>query len=214
VQPQDTPNLFQNLNADSLELYVLYPFRGTFQQLFQGANIKYLRLSGGDITSDLSQPFSGNIGQLELAKQASALSVQNFPVYPAHEMIINAFYVTDFNNEHPPNYSNLKELRIHTSERIPANAFRQFSNIHTLSLLSENGVDPNALTGLNNLEKLTVKDGQPSLELVNSIPSLREFEGHIEKLDDRSQCQLIEKLASGKLAVQGRFSLDDDDDDS
>ncbi|CAF4593152.1 unnamed protein product, partial [Rotaria magnacalcarata] len=80
--------------------YALYPFHGSFQQLFDGANIKYLRLSGGDIRSDLSKPFTGNIARLELAKQASALSVQNFPIYPAHELIINAFYITDFNNEY------------------------------------------------------------------------------------------------------------------
>ena len=41
VQPHDNVNLFANLNVDSLELYTLYPFRGTFQQLFNGANIKY-----------------------------------------------------------------------------------------------------------------------------------------------------------------------------
>jgi hypothetical protein len=191
------------LNVDSLELYVLYPFRGTFQQLFNGANIKYLRLSGGDITSDLSQPFSGNIGRLELAKQAASLSVENFPVYPAHELIINAFYVTDFNSEHPPNYANLRELRVYSPESIPANAFRQFPNIHTLSISSEKGIDPNALAGLSNLEKLTIKDSRPSLELLNSIPNVKEFEASIEKLDERSQCQLIEKLANGQVAIQG-----------
>src|SRR5262249_2809996 len=42
VRPNDNTHLFQNLNADSLELYALYPFHGTFQQLFDGANIKYL----------------------------------------------------------------------------------------------------------------------------------------------------------------------------
>ena len=184
-------------------MYVLYPFRGTFQQLFNGANIKFLRLSGGDISSDLSQQFSGNIGRLELAKQAATLSVENFPVYPAHELIINAFYVTDFNSQHPPNYGNLVELRVYSPESIPANAFRQFPNIHTLSIASEKGIDANALAGLNNLEKLTIKDSRPSLELLNSVPNVKEFEASIEKLDERSQCQLIEKLASGQVAIQG-----------
>lgn len=204
VQPHDNPNLFKNLNVDSLELYVLYPFRGTFQQLFHGANIKFLRLSGGDIVSDLSQPFSGNIGRLEIAKQASSLSVQNFPVYPAHELIINAFYVTDFNSEHPPNYSNLGEIRIFSQERIPANAFRQFPGIHTLSISTEKDIDPHALDGLTNLEKLTVKDTQPPVELLNSVPNVKEFETSIEKLNERAQCQLIEKLANGQVAIQGK----------
>lgn len=198
-------NLFQNLNADGLELYVLYPFRGTFQQLFNGANIKYLRLSGGDIRSDLSQPFTGNIGRLELAKQAAQISVQNFPVYPAHELIINAFYVTDFNSDNPPNYSNLGELRIYSQERIPANAFRQFSNLHTLSIATEKDIDPHAFDGLYNLEKLTIKDTKPSLELLNSLPNLKEFETSLEKLGETEQCQLVEKLANGQLAVQGKF---------
>jgi hypothetical protein len=202
VQPNDNINLFQNLNIDGLELYVLHPFRGTFQQLFNGSNIKNLRVSGGDIRSDLSQPFSGNIGRLELAKQASVLSAQNFPVYPAHELTINAFYVTDFNNDHPPNYSNLNELRIYSQERIPANAFRQFSNLHTLSISTDKDIDPHALDGLYNLEKLTIKDTKPSIELLNSVPSVKEFEVNIEKIDETEQCQLIEKLANGQVAIQ------------
>ncbi|CAF0737054.1 unnamed protein product [Rotaria sordida] len=202
VQPHDNVNLFSNLNVDSLELYVLYPFRGTFQQLFNGANIKYLRLSGGDIRSDLSQPFTGNIGRLEIAKQASQLSIQNFPAYPAHELIINAFYVTDFNTDHPPNYSNLGELRAYSQERIPANAFRQFPNLHTLSVSTEKDIDPHAFDGLHNLEKLTIKDTKPSLELLNNLPNIKEFEASVEKLNDKEQCRLIEKLANGQVAVQ------------
>jgi hypothetical protein len=186
----------------------LYPFHGTFQQLFDGANIKFVRLSGGEIRSDVSQPFSGNIARLELAKQANSLSVENFPVYPAHELIINAFYVTEFNSEHPPNYSNLGELRVHSMGRIPADAFRQFSNIHTLSIASEGEIDPQALNGLHNLEKLSIKDVKPSLELINSVPSIKEFEGSIEKLDERVQCELLEKLANGQLAVQGETRSD------
>lgn len=208
VQPNDNVNLFQNLNVDGLELYVLYPFRGTFQQLFNGANIKYLRLSGGDIRSDLSQPFTGNIGRLELAKQASQINVQNFPIYPAHELIINAFYVTDFNSDNPPNYSNLGELRIYSQERIPANAFRQFSNLHTLSIATEKDIDPHAFDGLYSLEKLTIKDTKPSLDLLNSLPNLKEFETSLEKLGDAEQCQLVEKLANGQLAVQGKLVAD------
>ncbi|CAF0841550.1 unnamed protein product [Adineta steineri] len=206
VQPNDNVNLFANLNIDSLELYVLYPFRGTFQQLFAGANVKYLRLSGGDIKSDLSQPFTGNIGRLELAKQAGQLNVQNFPIYPAHELIIDAFYVTDFNSDNPPNYSNLGELRIYSQERIPANAFRNYPNLHTLSVTTEKDIDPHAFVGLNNLEKLTIKDTKPSLEILNSLPSLKEFHTNLEKLDDREQCQLIEKLGNGQIAVQALSS--------
>lgn len=200
-------NLFANLNVDSLELFVLYPFRGTFQQLFNGANIKFLRLSGGDIRSDLSQPFTGNIGRLELAKQASQINTQNFPIYPAHELIINAFYVNDFNSDNPPNYSNLGELRVYAQERIPANAFRAYPNLHTLSITTEKDIDPHALDGLYNLEKLTIKDAKPSLELLNSLHNLKELEVSPEKLNDQEQCQLAEKLANGQIAVQGNILL-------
>ncbi|CAF1070851.1 unnamed protein product [Rotaria sordida] len=202
VAPSESPFLFQNLNVDTLELYALYPFHGTFQQLFDGANIKYLRLSGGDIRSDLSQPFTGTIGRLELAKQASSLSAQNFPAYPAHELIINAFYITEFNSENPPSYSNLGELRVYSPDRIPANAFQQFPNIHTLSISTDKDIDPNALNGLNSLEKLSIKEPKPSLALLNSVPSVKEFETNIEKLDEDAQCQLVGKLANGQTAVQ------------
>ncbi|CAF1210715.1 unnamed protein product [Adineta steineri] len=209
VAHEDNPSLFQNLHAESLELYSLYPFRGTFQQLFKNANIKFIRLSGGDIRSDVSETFTGNIARLELAKQAGALSVQNFPVYPAHELTINAFYVTDFNSDHPSNYANLRELRVHSPERIPANAFRQFPNIHTLSVQSDRGIDPHAFDGLTHLEKLTIKDGETNLDLFNSLPNLKEFRANIEKLDENTQCKLIEKLASGQVAIQ---ALPDDRD--
>ncbi|CAF2758443.1 unnamed protein product [Rotaria sp. Silwood2] len=202
VAPSENLHLFQNLHVDTLELYALYPFHGTFQQLFDGANIKYLRLSGGDMRSDLSHSFTGTIGRLELAKQASALSIQNFPVYPAHELIINAFYITEFNPEHPPNYSNLGELRVFSPGRIPANAFHQYPNIHTLSISTDTEIDPNALHGLNNLEKLSIKEPNPSLKLLNSVPNVKEFETNIEKLNEDEQCQLVEKLANGQVAVQ------------
>ncbi|CAF1955652.1 unnamed protein product [Rotaria magnacalcarata] len=202
VAPSEDLYLFKNLNVDALEVYALYPFHGSFQQLFDGANIKYLRLSGGDIRSDLSKTFTGNIARLELAKQASALSVQNFPIYPAHELIINAFYITDFNNEYPPNYSNLGELLVYSTERIPANAFQQFPNIHTLSITTDRDIDPKALHGLNHLEKLTIKEARPSITLLNSQPSIKEFETNVEKLDEEEQCQLISKLADGQVAVQ------------
>jgi hypothetical protein len=204
VQPNDNVNLFANLQVDSLELYVLYPFRGTFQQLFSGANINYLRLSGGDIKSDPSQPFTGTIGRLELAKQASQIDVKTFPIYPAHELIINAFYVNDFTSDNPPNYSNLGELRIYSQERIPANAFRSYSKLHTLSISTEKDIDPHALDGLYNLEKLTIKDTKPSLQLLNSLPNLKEFETSLEKLGEREQCELVEKLANGQIAIQGK----------
>ncbi|CAF0850138.1 unnamed protein product [Adineta steineri] len=200
--PDDNPNLFQNLHAESLELYVLYPFHGTFQQLFKDANIKFLRLSGGDIRSDVSETFTGNIARLELAKQATAISVHHFPVYPVHELTINAFYVTDFDTEHPPNYANLGELRVHTTNRIPAHAFRQFPNIHTLAVQSDQGIDPHAFDGLTHLEKLTVKDSPPNLDLFNSLPNLKEFKASIETLDENTQCKLIEKLASRQVAIQ------------
>jgi len=202
VQPNDNVNLFQNLNVNNLELYALYPFRGTFQQLFDGANINYVRLSGGDIRSDTSQPFTGNIARLELAKQATELSVRNFPVYPAHELVINAHYITDFNDQNPPNYENLAELHVQSPERIPANAFRNFPNLRVLTVSSVNGVDPQAFSGLNNLEKLTVKDTEPSVELLNSLPNLKELETSVEKLNEKTQCQLLDKLANGQLAVQ------------
>lgn len=202
VQPNDNENLFAGLNVDSLELYVLYPFRGTFQQLFNGANIKNLRLSGGDVRSDLSQPFNGNIGRLELAKQASQLNVQNFPVYPAHELIINAFYVSDFTSENPPDYSNLNELRIHSSENVPANAFQRYPNLKVLSVSTEKEIDPHAFDGLYKLEKLTIKDTKPSLELLNSLYGLKEFETNVDKLSEREQCELAEKLANGQVVVQ------------
>ena len=207
VQPKDNTHLFQNLNADSLELYALYPFHGTFQQLFNGANIKFLRLSGGDIRTDFSQAFTGNIARLELAKQANALSVQNFPAYPAHELIINAFYITEFNHEHPPNYANLAELRVHSPERIPANAFRQFPNIQSLSVSTEKEIDPQAFSGLGKLEKLTIKDSKPTIELLNSVPAVKEFEASVEKLDEKTQCQFLEKLANGQVAVQGQWTV-------
>ena len=202
VAPNDDVHLFQNLNVHTLELYGLYPFRGTFQQLFDGANIKFLRLSGGEIRSDLSHDFTGTVSRLELAKQADELSVQNFPVYPAHELIINAFYIKNFNTDHPPNYSNLGELRIFSTDRIPANAFQQFPNIHTLSISTDADIDPQALNGLNNLEKLSVKEPKPSLKLLNSVPNVKEFETNVEKLDDDAQCQLVGKLANGQVAVQ------------
>lgn len=194
------------MNVDALEVYAYYPFHGSFQQLFDGANIKYLRLSG-DFRSDLSQPFTGNIARLELARQASSLSVQNFPVFPAHELIINAYYISEFNSENPPNYSNLGELRVHTTENIPANAFQQYPNLHTLSITTEKDIDPKALNGLNNLEKLTVKESKPSLTLLNNSPNLKEFETTIEKLDEDSQCQLASKLANGQIAVQRKFLI-------
>nr|BAJ98069.1 predicted protein [Hordeum vulgare subsp. vulgare] len=203
VQPNDNINLFANLNVDLLELYVTYPFRGTFQQLFTGANVKYLRLSGGDIRTDSSQPFTGNIGRLELAKQANQLTTQNFPIYPAHELIINAYYVSDFNSDNPPNYSNLDELRVYTQERIPANAFRHFPNLRTLSVTSEKDIDPHAFDGLSKLEKLTIKDAKPSLDLLNNLPNLKELEVSLEKFDEREQCDLVDKTANGKLVVQG-----------
>ncbi|CAF4052721.1 unnamed protein product [Adineta steineri] len=204
VTPDNNPNLFQNLHAESLELYALYPFHGTFQQLFKDANIKFLRLSGGDIRSDVSETFTGNIARLELANLANAISVHHFPVYPVHELTINAFYVTDFNSEYPPNYANLVELRVHTQNRIPAHAFRQFPNILTLSVQSDQGIDSHAFDGLTHLEKLEIRDSQPSLNLFNILPNLKEFKASIETLDENAQCKLIEKLATGKVAIQAQ----------
>ena len=190
-----------------MELHAFYPFQGTFQELFNGANIKYLRFSGGDIDSDPSQSFTGIIARLELAKQANVLSVQHFPVYPAHEFIINAFYVTEFNHKHPPNYSNLVELHVHSPDRIPANAFRQFTNLQTLSVSTDEEIDVQAFNGLRNLEKLTIKDNKATIELLNSVPQVKEFVTAIETLDERTQCQFVEKLATGQVAVQGQRSV-------
>jgi hypothetical protein len=119
-------------------------------------------------------------------------------------LLINAFYITDFNSEHPPNYGNVDEIRVYSSERIPANAFHQFPNIHTLQISSDKGIDLQALNGLNKLEKLTIKDTIPSTELLNSVPTVKEFETNIEKLDEKTQCQLLEKLANGQVAIQGK----------
>jgi hypothetical protein len=139
---------------------------------------------------------------LELVKQASSLSVENFPVYPAHELTINAFYIDDFNSEHPPNYNNLVELVVYSAERIPGNAFDNFPNIKTLKVLTEQGIDPQAFNGLNNLEKLIVEDTQLPVDALKNFPNLKEYETNIEKLDEISQCQLIEKLANGQLVVR------------
>ncbi len=163
-------------------------------------------MNGGNIHSDVSQSFTGNIGRLKLTKQVNALSVENFPLYPAHEFIINAFYVSNFNHKHPPNYTNLVEIRVFSTERIPANAFRQFPSIHTLSVSTEKDIDPHAFDGLTHLEKLTIKDTKPNLDLFNSLPKLKEFETNIENLDDKTQCKLVEKLANGQVAVQGKIS--------
>jgi hypothetical protein len=100
-------------------------------------------------------------------------------------------------------YSNLGELRIYSQGRIPANAFQQYPNLHTLSISTEKDIDPHAFDGLYNLEKLTIKDAKPSLELLNSLPKLKEFETSLEKLGEREQCQLVEKLSNGQIAVQG-----------
>ncbi|CAF4446587.1 unnamed protein product, partial [Adineta steineri] len=88
--------------------------------------------------------------------------------------------------------------------RIPAHAFRQFPNILTLSVQSDQGIDSQAFNGLTHLEKLEIRDSQPSLDLFNRLPSLKEFEVRIEKLDENAQCKLIEKLATGKVAIQAQ----------
>lgn len=120
-------------------------------------------------------------------------------------MIINAFYVTDFTTDHPPNYSNLVELRIYSQEGIPANAFRQFPNLNALSVATEKEIDPHAFDGLYNLEKLTIKDTKASLDVLNKLPNVREFETNIDKLSEREQCDLAEKLANGQVAVQSKI---------
>ncbi|CAF1238449.1 unnamed protein product [Adineta ricciae] len=202
VQPNDNPYLFQNLSIDTLKLYATYPFNGTFQQMFDGANIKYLRLSGVDMRSDVSQRFTGNIHRLELAKQASVISVEYFPVYPAHKLVINAYYVSEFNPQHPSNYKNLDEIRVYTMYRIPAKAFHQYSIIRRLSISTENDIDPHALDGLDNLEELVIEDTEIDLNLLNNLPKLKELQVDIKKLNEESQCKLIEKVSKGELAVR------------
>jgi len=66
-------------------------------------------------------------------------------------------------------------------------------------------MDPHALDGLINLEKLIIKDTKINLEALNNLPKLKEFQTNIEKLDESTQCQLIEKLAYGQLAVQSNI---------
>jgi hypothetical protein len=58
------------------------------------------------------------------------------------------------------------------------------------------------LNGLQKLEKLIIKDAKAPLELLKSVPNIKELEINIEKLDEKTQCQLLEKLASGQVAVQ------------
>lgn len=122
------------MTVDRLDIYTLYPFHGSFQQLFNGTKIKYLLLKSVRIRSDLSESFTGNIARLDLVRQVSELSVENFPPYPVHKLIINAFYVDDFDHEHPPNYTNLHHLRVHSYEPIPPTAFRHYSLIQTLEI--------------------------------------------------------------------------------
>ncbi|CAF1198417.1 unnamed protein product [Didymodactylos carnosus] len=202
VRPEDNVNLFRNLDVDSLEVYSLYPFRGTFQELFDGSNIKHLRISGGDIKSDLNKHFTGNVGRLEIAKQAEALDAANFPLYPAHEMILNAYYVKKFHSPNPPNYDNVAELRVYSDDPIPADAFKDFPNINTLSVQAKE-IDPSAFNGLNKLEKITIKDAQPNAALLQNIPSVKEVEiGGLEKLNPDVQCEFAQQLSQGRLAVQ------------
>jgi hypothetical protein len=63
------------------------------------------------------------------------------------------------------------------------------------------------LDGLYQLEKLTIKDTKAPLDILNNLPSLKEFETNIENLNDKEKCQLVEKLANGQLAVQGKIFL-------
>jgi len=79
--------------------------------------------------------------------------------------------------------------------------------LHTLSISTEKDIDPHALDGLYKLEKLTIKDTKPSIEFLNKLPNIKEFEVSLEKLSDREQCELVEKLASGQVAVQGKISF-------
>ena len=97
----------------------------------------------------------------------------------------------------------MAELRVYSPERIPANAFSQFPNLQVLQIATEKEIDPHALDGLNQLEKLTIKDTKVPLDLLKSVPSLKEYETNVDKLDEKAQCQLVEKLANGQLAVQG-----------
>ncbi|CAF1370707.1 unnamed protein product [Rotaria sordida] len=202
ISQNENINLFENLNVDGLEIYSHYPFHGTFQQLFNGSNIKELRLAGGDIRSDLSQTFTGNIARLELIKQAKSLSIKTFPLYPVHEYITSAFYLTTFNNDHQPNYSNLVELHVHSQELIPARAFQQYPNIQILSIKTDKYIDEDALDGLNNLEKLTIREPNPSLALLNKAKTVKEYETNIEKLDENSQCTLVDKFSHGEIFVR------------
>ncbi|CAF0795632.1 unnamed protein product [Didymodactylos carnosus] len=202
ARPEDNVNLFRNLDVDSLEVYSLYAFRGTFQELFDGSNIKSLRISGGELKSDLNQPFTGNVGRLEVAKQASSIDTTNFPLYPAHEVILNAYYVAKFDSPNPPNYDNVAELRVFSNEPIPADAFKDYPNINTLSVQAKE-IDPNAFNGLNKLEKIIIKDASPNPALLQNIPTLKEIEiSGLEDLGADLQCEYAQRLSQGRLAVQ------------
>ncbi|CAF1341101.1 unnamed protein product [Rotaria sp. Silwood1] len=202
IPQNENINLFENLNVDGLEIYSYYPFHSTFQQLFNGSNIKDLRLAGAGIRSDLSQRFTGNIARLELIKQAKSLSIKTFPLYPVHEYIASAFYLTEFNAENQPNYANLLELRIHSQELIPARAFQQYPNIQMLSIKTDKYIDVDALDGLNKLEKLSIMEPNPSLAILNKATTVKEYETNIEKLDEDSQCKLVDKVSNGEIFVR------------
>ncbi|CAF4885523.1 unnamed protein product, partial [Rotaria sp. Silwood1] len=202
IPQNENINLFENLNVDGLEIYSYYPFHSTFQQLFNGSNIKDLRLAGAGIRSDLSQKFTGNIVRLELIKQAKSLSIKTFPLYPVHEYIASAFYLTEFNAENQPNYANLVELRIHSQELIPARAFQQYPNIQMLSIKTDKYIDVDALDGLNKLEKLSIMEPNPSLAILNKATTVKEYETNIEKLDEDSQCKLVDKVSNGEIFVR------------
>ena len=73
-----------------------------------------------------------------------------------------------------------------------------------LSVSTEKEIDPHAFDGLYKLEKLTIKDTKPSLELLNSLYGLKEFETNVDKLSEREQCELAEKLANGQVVVQSK----------
>ncbi|CAF4095576.1 unnamed protein product, partial [Rotaria sordida] len=96
------------------------------------------------------------------------------------------------------------ELSVYSPDRISANAFQQLPNLRVLSIQNDKDIDPHALDDLKNLEKLTIRNiiSASSLNLLQKLPNVKEFEININRLDKKTQCQLIEKLANAQVTIK------------
>ncbi|CAF3988944.1 unnamed protein product [Rotaria sordida] len=96
------------------------------------------------------------------------------------------------------------ELSVYSPDRISANAFQQLPNLRVLSIQNDKDIDPHALDDLKNLEKLTIRNilSASSLNLLQKLPNVKEFEININRLDEKTQCQLIEKLANAQVTIK------------